>query len=127
MPQTETATVTLGEDGIITVRVNHGAYQSLVNAKQNLDAALGARDGRRRPLLVDISGAQPLDADVRHYYSGQALVDGFTALGLVVEASPFGLMMGNIYFRVARPGIPTKLFTRSGEAAEWLRGHVAQS
>ena len=127
MRQTETATIALGEDGIITVRINDGAHQSIINAEQNLGAALSACDGRRRPLLVDISRAQPLAADVRHYYSGQVLVDGFTALGLVVEASPFGLMMGNIYFRVARPGIPTKLFTDRGEAAAWLRGYAQSS
>jgi hypothetical protein len=125
MPETKTGRVALGDDGIITVSIQHAAKQTLDNAKENLAAALATRDGRRRPLLIDIRGGQPLDAEVRHYYSGQVLVDGFTALGLLVDASPLGLMMGNVYFRVARPGIPTRLFTNPDEATRWLREHIA--
>ena len=120
MRETETAIVALEDDGVLTVRIRNGAHQSVINAEQNLSAALGERAGQRHPLLVDISRAQPLDAEVRHYYSGRVLVDGFTALALVVEASPFGTMMGNIYFRVARPGIPTRLFTEPSAARTWL-------
>ena len=120
--ETATALVDLGSDGVLTVRIHDGARQSLVNAEENLGAALDARDGRRRPLLIDIRGAIPLDAEVRHYYSGQVLVDGFTALALLVEASPLGRMMGNVYFRVAQPGVPTCLFTDPAEAREWLTG-----
>ena len=79
--------------------------------------------GQRRPLLVDISEALPLDAEVRHYYSGQVLVDGFTALALVIHASPLGRMMGNVYLRVARPGIPTRLFNEPAVARAWLLSH----
>ena len=125
MRETKTARVTLGDDGVITVCIQPAAKQTIDNAKENLTAALATRDGQRRPLLIDIRGGQPLDAEVRHYYSGQVLVDGFTALGLLVDASPLGRMMGNVYFRVARPGIPTRLFTDADEANRWLREHIA--
>jgi len=125
MPETKTGRVALGADGVITVSIQASAKQTLDDAKENLAAALATRDGKRRPLLIDVRGGQPLDADVRHYYSGQVLVDGFTALGLLVDASPLGLMMGNVYFRVARPGIPTRLFTNADEANRWLREHIA--
>ena len=88
--------------------------------KGNLSAALEVGAGQRRPLLVDISEALPLDAEVRHYYSGQVLVDGFTALAMVIHASPLGRMMGNVYLRVAKPGIPTRLFAESAHARAWL-------
>jgi len=122
--ETKTGRVALGADGVITVSIQPAAKQTLDNAKENLAAALATRDGQRRPLLIDVRGGQPLDAEVRHYYSGQVLVDGFTALGLLVDASPLGLMMGNVYFRVARPGIPTRLFTNADEANRWLREHI---
>jgi len=125
MRETKTGRVALGADGVVTVSIEPTAKQTLDNAKENLAAALATRDGQRRPLLIDVRGGQPLDADVRHYYSGQVLIDGFTALGLLVDASPLGLMMGNVYFRVARPGIPTRLFTNPDEANGWLREHIA--
>jgi len=119
MRETNTALVRLGSDGVISVRIRSGAQQSLTDAKENLGAALEARDGQRRPLLIDIRDAQPLDAEVRHFYSGQVL-DGFTALAMLIDASPFGRMMGNVYLRVARPGIPTRLFTQPEPARAWL-------
>ena len=46
---------------------------------------------------------------------------------LLVEASPMGTMMGNVYLRVARLGIPTKLFTSEPEAMQWLDEHRADA
>src|SRR5262245_63388577 len=124
MRETATAQIALGDDGVVSVRVRPGATQSLADARENLGSALALREGVRRPLLVDIRKAAPLDAEVRHYYSGQVLVEGFSALGLLVEASALGRMMGNVYFRVARPGIPARLFTDESQAVVWLREYA---
>jgi hypothetical protein len=121
--ETPTAIITLGDDGTVRVRIRSGSHQTIADAQENLRAALAVTDGRRRPLLVDITGARPLDAEVRHYYSGQVLVDGFSALALLIESSPLGSMMGNVYLRVARPGIPTRLFTSEHKAVSWLATH----
>ena len=51
--------------------------------------------------------------------------DAFSALGLLIEATPFGRMMGNVYLRVARPGVPTRLFGDERLALGWLKGHSA--
>src|SRR6185503_1363176 len=96
MADTPTAVIHLSVEGLVTVRIRDGAYQYLDDAKANLAAAVAATAGRRRPLLVDIRTAQPLDAEARHLYSGQTLVDGFLALALLVDSSPFGRMMGNV-------------------------------
>ena len=124
MRETPTARIALGDDGVLVVRIRNGAHQRPVDARENLESALTEGAGRRRPLLVDITGSPPIDAETRHLYSGQTLAAGFTALALLVEASPLGQMMGNVYFRVARPGIPTHLFTDEGRAVEWLKGYL---
>jgi hypothetical protein len=123
MPETRTARIALNDDGLLIVRVNDGARQSLADAEENLALAVSEAHGRRRPLLIDIRHSQPLEAAARHHYSGQTLVERFSALALLVEASPFGRMMGNIYLRVARPGIPTQLFTDEVQAVEWLSAY----
>ena len=73
--------------------------------------------------MVDIRRAQPLDAAVRHQYSGPTFGEGFLALAILVESSPFGRMMGNISLRVAHPGIPTQLFVDETRAMKWLIGY----
>jgi hypothetical protein len=125
MRETSTAQIQLRNDGILSVHIRRGAHQSLADAEENLALALAGTAGVRRPLLVNVVGARPLDAEVRHHYSGQRLVDGFLAFALVVDASPLGRMMGNVYFLVARPGIPSRLFSDEPEAVAWLKGFLS--
>ena len=120
MQETRTAVVALSPDGCVTVRVRAGVHQTLSDAQGNLAAAIGLAAGDRRPILVDIREAIPLDAEVRRYYSGQVLIGGFTAMALLVNASPLGRMIGNIYLRIANTAIPTRLFTEEPSARAWL-------
>jgi hypothetical protein len=123
MPETKTAWIALNDLGLLIVRVKDGAHQSLSDAKENLALAVSETRGERRPLLIDIRKARPLEADARHHYSGQTLVESFSALALLIDGSPFGRMMGNVYLRIARPGIPTQLFADEVRALEWLSAH----
>ena len=119
MAETATAQITL-TNGMLLVRIRAGAHQRPCDARENLGVAMNETQGVRRPMLIDITKCDPLDAETRHVYSGQPLVDGFTALAMIIDASPFGRMMGNVYLRVARPGIPTRLFTEPEPARAWL-------
>ncbi len=118
---TRTATVRLAPDGIVEVRIAAGLLQSVEDAETNLDAATRAGGGVVRPILVDVSVAVPLSPEARRLYSGRRLLDAFTALALLVQANPLGRMMGNIYFRIAKPGIPIRLFNNELHARAWLR------
>jgi hypothetical protein len=71
--------------------------------------------------LIDIRKAEIISADVRHYYSGGKLTEWFSAMALLVEASPLGRVMGNLYLRIARPGVPTRLFNDEAAALAWLK------
>ena len=124
MPETRTARIALNDRGLLIVRINDGAFQSLDDAKENLAVAVSETRGQRRPLLIDIRTAKPLDADARHHYSGLTLVERFSALALLIEGSPFGRMMGNVYLRIARPGIPTQLFAEEAQALKWLTDYL---
>jgi len=123
-PTRQVATVRLREDGVVEVRVYPGVRQTAADASANFAAAIAVRAARRRPILVDISGAEPLDPEVRRCYTGDLLSASFTALALVVEASSFGRMTGNIYLRIARPAIPTRLFSNALDATAWLRSFL---
>lgn len=117
---TSTATVELDASGIVIARINPDVIQSTSNARENIAACVEAGGSVRRPLLVDISRCRPLEPEVRHFYSGKILIDSFLGLGLLIEASPLGRMMGNVYLRIARPGIPTQLFAEEPKARAWL-------
>jgi hypothetical protein len=120
MPRTATASIELASNGSVVVRIGPGVKQSLDDAQENIAASVALAGGKPRPLLVDISRAEPLEAPVRHFYSGEWLGQHFTALALVVGANALGRMMGSVYLRIARPGVPTRLFDREPEALSWL-------
>jgi hypothetical protein len=127
MIQTRTAHVSLEDDGegpIVAVRIQPQVVQSLDDAQANIEACIRAAGNQRCRLMVDIRKAELLSAEVRHYYSGEQLVKWFSALAVLVEASPVGRVMGNLYLRIARPGLPTRLFEDEHAAITWLRKSI---
>ena len=118
--ETRTGRVWREADGIVRVLISAEAVQNLTDAKENLGAAIKAGLGTKSPLLVDIRQAKMLEPEARHYYAGNALDDHFTALGLLLNASPLGIMMGNVYMRLARHKVPLRLFQKEEDALAWL-------
>lgn len=109
---------------VVTVRILPEVLQSLDDARANIEACFCVASNRRSRLLVDIRQAALITAEVRHFYSGENLTQWFSALGLLVDASPVGRVMGNLYIRIARPGLPTRIFTDEDTAMIWLRKAV---
>lgn len=120
MVTTATAVAQARADGIIAIRINQGAKQSLADAQENVASLRNLAAGRRAPALIDMSGALPLDPEVRHYYADPKIADAVSAIALVVAASPLGRMMGNVYMRMARTGVPMRLFPDEPSAVAWL-------
>ena len=123
VPDTRTARIELSDAGVVVVRIRQDARQSVSDASENVSTAIATRGGQRCPILVDIRKAAPLAADVRRMYSGQNIADAFTALALLIDTSPLGRTMGNVYFSVARLPMPMKMFADESNALEWLDGH----
>lgn len=127
MSKTRTTQIFKHPSGCVVVRAL-GIQQTLEDAQENVERAIELSGGPRKcPLLVDIARTAPLTSEVRHYYVGGALANNFTALALVVEPTPMGRMMGDVFFRMieaANAGrsevAPTKTFEDEASAIEWL-------
>jgi len=117
--KTRTASIEVLEDRIVVVRVGD-MVQTIEDARENLDACARLAAPDRKPLLSDIRQAKPLMPEVRRVYMGEKLV-AFAAMGMLVRSTPLGRTMGNVYLKIARPGIPTKLFAQESKALAWLR------
>lgn len=119
--RTRTASVSRGH-GYVVTRIDADASQTVADADENLAATIAACGTTQCPLLLDISRCLPLASEVRDRYSDQRLLASFAAIAILIEASALGRMMGNVYLRIARPPIPTRLFTDEASAIAWLRG-----
>jgi hypothetical protein len=117
---TRTARIELVDDRVVVARIGDQT-QTLADARENLDACARLAAPDRKPLLVDIRAALPLMPEVRHQYMGDRL-DSFGAMGMLVRGSPLGRAMGNVYLKIARPAIPTRIFAEEPKALAWLRG-----
>ena len=120
----EISSIEVESGPIVTVRILPDVLQTLDDARSNIEASVSAATNRRSRLLVDIRKAAIITAEVRHYYSGEILTQWFSAIGLLVDASPLGRVMGNLYMRIAQPGLPTRIFTDEEAAMIWLRKAV---
>ena len=118
--KTRIARIELIGDRIVVARIGDGA-QTVDDARENLAACAQLAGPDRKPLLVDMRAARPLLPEVRHQYMGERLDSSFSALGLLVRGNPLGLTMGNVYLKIARPGIPTRIFAQEPKALAWLR------
>jgi hypothetical protein len=122
---TRTARVEKTSEGIVVIRILAGVQQNLNDAIENISVSAEACAGQRAPIIVDLRQAMPLDAETRHYYTGKRLTDVFTSLAILAPAGAFGKMMGNLYLRVANPGIPSRLFDSESDAIQWSAKHLS--
>lgn len=118
--ETRTGVVRLRDDGAIEVRIHPKVRQLVADAKENLQAASALAGLVRRPLLVDIQQSEALDPQARHYYATSPLHGNFTRFALLINASPLGRMMGNVYLKMSKHRVPTRLFASEDEAIGWL-------
>lgn len=128
MRETSSTIITLDPRGCVIVRPRAGVVQTLDHAKENVRRSLELSGNKPCPLLVDLRKVEPLTSEVRHYYTGGALAENFTALALLLDSFALTQMMGNVFARLMdnpqhrkpKVQIETRLFTDEDEAIEWL-------
>jgi hypothetical protein len=116
---TRTSRVWLDDEGIVQEVASAGSVQQLADAKENIAANAKVTQGRRLPLLVDMSQVKSITRDARALYA-KAGPRVACAVALVV-GSPLNRMMGNFFLGFNRPLIPVRLFSSTMDAAVWLR------
>jgi hypothetical protein len=105
--------------GIILTRYDPGAIVTLENARSHIEAIRRHADGRRYPLMVDISQVRETRQPARRYLGSEEAVV-WRALALV-GGSPIANMMANIYLALSRSKAPQKFFRDEASAISWLR------
>ena len=121
--RTSTSLTRLDADGIVHMTILPGIHETLADAQQTFRAGAVLRAGRRMPVLIDLRAGKSQDRDARHYYSSPEVTQGTRAAALLV-ASRLSMVMARFFITVAKPSIPTRIFTDEAEALAWLKGFV---
>jgi hypothetical protein len=107
------------DDGVIHGAIEVGVAETLDDAKQNIAAIAQLAEGRRCPVIVDISKAKSVGREARRYYSGPECAETTTAVALVT-GSLVGRAVGNFFLGLNKPSFPLRLFNSEEEALAWL-------
>jgi hypothetical protein len=120
---TRASKVWLGDDGIVRKQFLANADETEADAKEAWEAIEKVSLGKKRPLLVDLTGLHSMDADARAYYaSGQAAT--IVSAGAGLTRSAMGKVIGNFFLGFNRSRHPIRLFTSEDEALGWLKNYL---
>lgn len=121
--ETATATLWMGEDGILRAVYRDGAHETLADAEANVAAAEKLVGDRTIPVMVDMSKMRRIDRDARLYYGSEA-PRRYSSAQALIAGSPVSRMIGNFVLGVQRYEMPIKLFGSEEKALEWLREYL---
>ncbi|MFH1131111.1 MAG: STAS/SEC14 domain-containing protein [Pseudomonadota bacterium] len=109
------------EDGILRVVHQSHICITLDDAQKNIAAGIKATNGHEAPVLVNIGQIRSVERAARTYLASDELQkNGVAAIALLI-ASPVSKVIGDFFITLAKPVVPTKLFTSETKALEWLR------
>ena len=119
---TALADIELTDDGILEYRYAPGAVVDLAYARAIVRTAaelLG--DEAPVPCLVEPGNLKELTREARAFFAESPENHAVsTKVALMVE-SPATRFIGNVFLKVSKPRIPTKLFQDREAARAWLR------
>jgi len=115
--------VWMGVDGIVHVSLSSSAEIGLEEMKASTLARNQVIGSGRAPVLVDMRGITSMSKPAREYGAAPEHAAHVTALALL-ESSPLGKIIGNLFINFSRPAVPTRLFSSELDATRWLQGFL---
>ena len=112
----EKATIELCRDGVVRLRWRPRVRVELEDAQAAIAAVDELCQGRRRPLLIDMTGTLSLSRQARIEFAAPNAASRIALLG----SSPVDRMIVNFCLRVNPAPCPTRFFTSATEALGWL-------
>ncbi|MDQ3191064.1 MAG: STAS/SEC14 domain-containing protein [Bacteroidota bacterium] len=99
-------------------------------AKNIVESRLKISDGITRPILIDIRNLVSVDKAAREYLASHEATFLLSA-GAISFGSTFknymAILAGNVFIKIDKPAIPTKLFTEKDKALQWLRTYATDN
>jgi hypothetical protein len=121
--RTSTATISLGDDGVMRFVVHPGAKETVDTARENIEALTSLAGGMKRPLLVDNRLGRAIELRARQVW-GSAEADAVASCTAVLIKPGISRAIGNFMIGVLKPSRPHKLFDSEPDAVAWLKTHL---
>ncbi|PCJ87568.1 MAG: hypothetical protein COA57_04595 [Flavobacteriales bacterium] len=117
----ETATMHMGDDGILYVKYHEDAEIELEDAKKHIATAIQLSNGKPVPVLINAKGVNSnMSPEARKYFSESEDTRKYRKVLAVVVDSLANRLVANFFISFNKPSEPTKVFNDKGKAIEWL-------
>lgn len=110
------------KEGILFARFTSNLEMTLDVARTCVEARIFFSRGVSYPICVDMRDLKSMDKQARQYLASMGAT--LVTAGALITPSAISRTMGNIFLKVDRPPVPTRLFTSEEKAVEWLRKFV---
>ncbi len=110
------------ENGIVWGEL-FGNVPTAAHAEENVDAQERLRDllaRRKTRVLIDMTDVTEIAKEARDYFANERTA-GIQRATALLTMSPVSQVIGNFFLGLNKPICPTKLFTDSEKAIEWLQ------
>ena len=115
---TTTASMILGEDGILRVKLKKGARIKVADLENHFRVTERLLEGRKALVLVDARTDYFISPAARAFSSKASAATRIATA--FVTRSKAGMHFINLYIRINKPSTPTRFFTDIKEAETWL-------
>ena len=119
---TEHVDLELRDDGILEYRYPPGAVVDLEFARAIVRSAAELLGGEAPvPSLVEPGNIKELTREARTFFAESPENSAVSSKVALMVESPATRIIGNMFLRVSKPRIPTKMFQDRDAARAWLR------
>ena len=119
---TEQADLELMDDGILEYRYAPGSVVDLAFAREIVRHAAGLVGADAPvPTLVEPGNLKELTREARTFFAESPENHAVSSKVALMVESPATRIIGNMFLKVSKPRIPTKLFQDRAAARAWLR------
>ena len=110
----------LRDDGLVNIDIKSDEEITVSHVKLIVHALQEMGGGKIFPLLITV-GERTLPSEEARRYIALAESDPYASAEAYVISSLSQKLVGNFYLRFNKPARPTRIFTNTNEAIEWLK------
>lgn len=114
------AFVSWRENGVIVQRVKQYAQVGESEARKGVAAIVELCEGEPKPLLVDLREPASISSEARAFFASEAVAKTSVRVALL-QGSTVTALAGNLFVRINRPAVDTRIFTSEEKARLWLQ------
>lgn len=118
--ETSIAEMHIDEDGILQIKIKKNAHLTIEKIKEYFDVANKLLDGKKALVLFDATEDYTTTENAKAFGQTEEATKYRIAIAYITKSITNKLMF-NLYLKVYKPKVPTKMFSNKENGLKWLK------